>query len=176
VAKDPVAQNFLRESLKLDLLARLMLLTDLQTNELNFGFVSRDGRLPVLKAIDFLFYETDNFRLTERSFGGFLVGNGLFHYASSDKAVRYALNERSERKRLELGGGIFREEFRSWSGVIEKAKMDTRAALLSSGLSRDEVEFFTRQLDAYTEILTWNFGLFEGMFRVYSGEGYNQCR
>jgi hypothetical protein len=170
IVTDPVAQNFIEQMSMLDVLARLMLLTDLQTNGGNFGFVRQDGGLPVLKAIDFRFHETDNFRLTERDFGGFLAGNGLFHYASSDKAVRYALRERSERKRLELGREIFREEFRNWLEVLEKAKMDTREALLSSGLSGDEVELFIVELDAYTEILTGNFGLFEGMFREYSGE------
>jgi hypothetical protein len=167
IVTDPVAQNFIEQMSMLDVLARLMLLTDLQTNGGNFGFVRQDGGLPVLKAIDFRFHETDNFRLTERDFGGFLAGNGLFHYASSDKAVRYALRERSERKRLELGQEIFREEFRNWLEVLEKAKMDTREALLSSGLSGDEVELFIVELDAYTEILTGNFGLFEGMFREY---------
>ncbi|MCP5322779.1 MAG: hypothetical protein H6492_02080 [Candidatus Paracaedibacteraceae bacterium] len=167
VAEDPVAQNFLRESMKVDVLARLMLLTDLQTNGRNFGFVHKAGAFPVLRAIDFRLHETDNFRLTERDFGGFLAGNGLFHYASSDKAVRYALRERSESKRLELGRKIFSEEFRNWLDVLERAKMDTREALLSSGLSGDEVELFIVELEAHTEILKENFRLFEEMLRSY---------
>ena len=106
----------------LDILARLMLLTDLQTNGDNFGFVHVKPFLPSLKVLEFRLHETDNFKLTERDFGGFLVGNGFFNYYAADKAVCYALRNRPVKYRVTEVRSIFERDLAQWESVVESAK------------------------------------------------------
>jgi hypothetical protein len=170
IKEDPVAQNFLRQMILLDLLARLMLLSDLQTNSDNFGFIHREGELPRLRAIDFRLHNTDNFRITDRDFGGFLAGNGLFHYASSDRAVRYALRERHERERRALAKEIFARELLHWEDILERAKASTLKALTEAGLPEEELRLFIVDLNTHTDTLKANFALFDRLLHEGAGE------
>lgn len=93
VEPDAVAQNCMHEMSKLGLLARLLLLTDLQTNSGNFGpFFPGGGGAPLLKAVDFRIVQ-DVAPHTDLTFPSFLAGNGRLNYTISGpgKAMSYAL-------------------------------------------------------------------------------------
>jgi hypothetical protein len=165
IAKDPLAQNFIQQISILDLLARLMLLTDLQTNGDNFGFVHQDAAFPILKVIDFRLRETDNFSLSERDFGGFLAGNGFFNYVTADRATCYALHDRAQRLRVEEGLKIFETVFVGWEEKVEAAKVNTLKSIERSGVSRDESIKLREKLEIHTDILKENFRLFETSLR-----------
>ena len=166
IGEDPIAQNFMRQMSLLDLLARLMLLTDLQTNGHNFGFTRREGELPALRVIDFRLHDAPDFRITGENYRGFLVGNGFFSYYSADKAVCYALRNRPKEIRTVLAREIFETSLREWEPVIEEAKRQTIAALREAGLLTEDME---RDLNTHTDILKANFALFDRL--LHEGEG-----
>jgi len=173
IATDPVAQNFIEQMSMLDVLARLMLLTDLQTNGGNFGFVRRDGELPVLRVIDFRLCEVGRIEehvFNDARFRGFLVGNGFFNYVTADRATCYALHDRAVELRVREGLRIFETMFAGWEEKIEAARINTLAAVEESGMSDEEIIKLKAKLDAYTEILRENFRVFEGMLREYRGD------
>jgi hypothetical protein len=159
LSSDEVAQNFIHQVSILDILARLMLLTDLQTNGDNFGFVNVRPSLSSLRVLDFRLHETDNFKLTERDFGGFLVGNGFFNYYAADKAVCYALRNRPVQYRVSEVKSIFETDLAQWESVVETAKNETITALKENGL--EEGSKFMSDLEQHAEILLANVQLFK---------------
>lgn len=162
ISSDQVAQSFIHQMSTLDILARLMLLTDLQTNGDNFGFIrSVLPSLSSLRVLDFRLHETDNFKLTERDFGGFLVGNGFFNYYAADKAVCYALRNRPMQYRVSEVKSIFETDLALWESVVETAKNETIAALKKNGL--EEGSKFMSDLEQHAGILMANFQLFNRM-------------
>jgi hypothetical protein len=166
ISSDQAAKEFIHQMSILDILARLMLLTDLQTNGDNFGFVNVRHSLSSLRVIDFRLHETDNFKLTERDFGGFLVGNGFFNYYAADKAVCYALRNRPVQYRVAEVKSIFERDLAQWETVVEAAKNETIHALSENGL--DTGQKFISDLEHHAEILKANFQLFKTMLDEWS--------
>jgi hypothetical protein len=171
LARDELAQHFIHQMSFLDLLARLMLLTDLQTNGDNFGFVSHPASLPVLKVLDFRLCEVksaERLRLTERSFGGFLDGNGLFRYASADVAVCYALRNRPVPLRVIEARSVFDRELQGWEQAIQEATVATHRALREEvNLEATELRRLLKDLEGYSDTLRGNFRLFETSLRQW---------
>lgn len=161
ISLDQVAQSFIHHMSTLDILARLMLLTDLQTNGDNFGFVNVRPSFSLLRVLDFRLHETDNFKLTERDFGGFLVGNGFFNYYAADKAVCYALKNRPVQYRVAEVKNIFETDLALWEPVVEAAKNETIHALTESKL--EEGQTLKDELEQHAQTLMANFQLFKTM-------------
>jgi hypothetical protein len=161
LSSDPVAQSFIHQMSLLDILARLMKLTDLQTNGDNFGFVSMPLHSHKLKIIDFRLHETPDFSINSEHFRGFLVGNGFFNYYAADKAVCYALRNRPVQYRVSEVKRIFETDLALWESVVETAKNETIAALKMNGL--EEASKFMSDLENYSRILMANFQLFKTM-------------
>lgn len=99
IAGDPQAQNFIGQIAALDILSRVLRLTDVFNNSDNFGFVVHDAALPRLKAIDFRVLGERDFDFTYDHFRGFLVGNGQFMYYALHKLLSYALHYRAVESR-----------------------------------------------------------------------------
>ncbi|MBH1989612.1 MAG: hypothetical protein I8H80_00330 [Alphaproteobacteria bacterium] len=170
IATNPLAQSFVHKMSMLDVLARLMVLTDLQTNGSNFGFIHSDTRLPMLKVIDFRLAEVtrdEEYVFTESRFGGFLRGNGFFHYASADEAVCYALRNRPKKLRVAEALSVFEAQLLGWEEKIEHAKRETIEALITAKLSTIEMERLGKELETHTEILKGSFAMFERLLREY---------
>jgi hypothetical protein len=166
ISTDPIAKRFIHQVSLLDILARLMKLTDLQTNGDNFGFVVRQhDDLPSLRVIDFRLHEAADFSVNVDHFGGFLVGNGFFNYHDADKAVCYALRNRPVQHRVAEVRRIFETDLAQWESVVETAKNEAIHALEESRLENGQT--FTSDLEKYTEILKANFQLFKTMLNEW---------
>lgn len=100
IKNDPVALAILDQIAALDLLSRLLGLSDLLNNSENFGFVRKDDTCFMARVIDFRISKQTLLRLTKDHFGGFLEGNGLFNYAAAHRTIRYALRDRAEHLRV----------------------------------------------------------------------------
>ncbi len=159
IKSDRISQNFVYQMSFLDILARLMKLTDLQTNGDNFGFTNIDSGTPILKVIDFRLHETSDFSINSEHFGGFLVGNGFFNYYAADKAVCYSLRNRPKEQRVKEVKNIFETQLSEWEVIVESSKNLTAAALIESQI--EENIKFTDDLNAYAEILKENFKFFK---------------
>lgn len=175
VATDPLAQSFIHQMSLLDAFARLLVLTDLQTNGSNFGFIRGETGLPTLKVIDFRLAEVtrvEEYSFTEPRFRGFLIGNGFFNYSTADVAVCYALRNRPKALRVAETLKVFETQFLGWEEKIEHAKQRTIEALIATGFPLVERDRLIREIEIHAEILKRNFELFEGFLRTYSsGDG-----
>lgn len=67
----------------LDLLQRILRLTDLLTNSRNFGFVCQKNDEFKIKVIDFNMVQEYTNLINNEHFSGFLVGNGRYNYGDS---------------------------------------------------------------------------------------------
>ena len=167
IGSDPIAQHFMQQTVLLDLLARIMLLQDLQTNSTNFGFVQVDGGDEV-RVLDFRVMQTKSFVLDEGNFGGFLVGNGLFDY-SADKTMYYLLKYRPEHLRVECARNVFAERLMGCgeeTGFVETAYNAVHQALSQLSLP-DEDGQVLRSLSVYKAALLDNFALFSRELENY---------
>ena len=95
VAGDPQAQSFIEQIAVLDMLSRILRLTDMFNNPDNFGFVVHGSEIPRLKVVDFRVLDEERLRITSDHYGGFLEGNGHFNYAAAHKLLGYALHYRN---------------------------------------------------------------------------------
>jgi hypothetical protein len=159
ITADPVAKKFVHEMSKLDLLARLLWLTDFQTNTGNYGFVRlSDGSLRV-KAIDFRLSEInqiDQYRCSQGSFESFLVGNGLYNYINADKVVCYALKHRQQELRVqEAKHMMIAGELSQFKEAVDRAVQNVSTSL-NSNMEKALVD-----LSQYAEIIKANFQLFK---------------
>ena len=116
---------------KLDVLARLMGMTDFQTNPKNYGFTRlEDGQMKA-KAIDFRLVDQaiDKFQHDEKDFIAFLNGNGRYHYISADKVMCYTLKHREQHLRVQEARSIVRGELSGFEEVVMQAPLRTAEKL-----------------------------------------------
>lgn len=173
IASDAVAGHFLKQISLLDILARLMLLTDLQTNGGNYGFVSREGALPELRVMDFRLSEIEEVRdrvYTEDRFAGLLRGNGFFNYATADRAICYALRNRPVDLRVAEALGVVDSSLIGWGEKIEHAKALAKEGILSVSLPGDVHEKLLSDLEGFSRVLHESLAAFEGYVREYVGD------
>ena len=96
-----------QELTKMDVISRILRLSDTTTNKENFGFVEKSGS-QFLRLIDFD-VKDDYFYTGEGLFEGFLAGNGTFTYASNtDPTIRFALAKRKVAERCEIAGNFLK--------------------------------------------------------------------
>ncbi len=104
----------------LDLLSRILRLTDLQTNPDNFGFVKKSDSWHV-KVIDFRVINRYNFKINQENFKGFLKGNTQVSY--SDERVTNIFKE--YKKDLEdIAREIFLKQFKNFNFIVEQSLQD----------------------------------------------------
>jgi hypothetical protein len=163
IAADPVAKTCVHELSKQDLLARMLLLTDFQTNTGNYGFTRlKDGSLRV-KAIDFRLskvVQIDQYRCSQGSFESFLSGHGLYHYISADKVMCYALRHRQKELRVQEARNIMIGELSHFEEIVDRAVLDVSQALNQVTMTDVEKTKTHADLEQYAEIIKSNFGLF----------------
>jgi hypothetical protein len=160
VESDPVAQNFLRQISKMDLLARVLLLGDLQTNCSNFGFIFKAEEPCVIRILDFRFLREDIFEINDADVKLFNIGNGTFRASSADPAVRYALKGRALHKRIALVKEIFSNEFGQWEAILERAYTETKESLSRCGLPEDDLKKLNSDLADDFRVYQANFAFF----------------
>lgn len=95
------------ELAKMDVISRILRLSDTTTNKENFGFVKNEDSLS-LRLIDFD-VKDDYFYTGDGLFEGFLAGNGTFTYASNtDPTIRFALAKRSVEERRQIAANFLK--------------------------------------------------------------------
>ena len=164
IGSDPIAQHFMQQTVLLDLLARIMRLTDFQTNSTNFGFVETDQGY-LAKVLDFRMLPKEQLH---SSFHGFLDGNGLFDY-SADKTMHYLLTDRSQHLRVQCARSVFSECLMGYggeTGFVETAYNAVHQALSQLSLP-DEDGQVLRSLSVYKAALLDNFALFSRELENY---------
>lgn len=165
---DESAQNFMHQQATLDIMTRIMRLCDLLNNPENFGFVSCDDMHPQLRVIDFRVMDTKELLLLEDGdFRGFLVGNGIYNYASSHDAMCYVLRNRPRGARVADALQIMNTTLVSLMEVINRAHQiiftylqkdifDTNRQKLEADLGtyatiiRENAEFFKKELEGWS--------------------------
>ena len=164
IGSDPIAQHFMQQTVLLDLLARIMRLTDFQTNSTNFGFVETDQGY-LAKVLDFRMLPKEQLH---SSFHGFLDGNGLFDY-SADKTMHYLLTDRPEHLRVECARNVFAERLMGCgeeTGFVETAYNAVHQALSQLSLPEEDGQVL-RSLSVYKAALLDNFALFSTRLTEY---------
>lgn len=101
IAGDPQAQSFLEQIAVLDILSRILRLTDMFNNPDNFGFVMHGEEIPRLKVVDFRVLGAERFSIEREQYTGFLDGNGHFNYAVAHRLLSYALHYRDVNSRCQ---------------------------------------------------------------------------
>jgi hypothetical protein len=170
IARDPVSESFVRMMSILDLVARLIRLTDLQTNGGNFGFVrplNHESFLPLLRIIDFRLVAEKYFqRVHLGDWELFLKGEGFFE-DNLDERVEYILQTRDVELRKGLAADIFQHELVEWTNVMSAAVEKVKASIhqLSEISDEDKADLF-RKLDEDAKILIENFDFFKQELEV----------
>ena len=164
IQRNPVASNFARQISKLDVVSRLMRLTDLLSNSENFGFTDKElGKM--LTVIDFRIADNAfQHNFDSRDFGGFTVGNGFFRYDTADKIVAYMLRERALEYRVRTAFEIMVTELETMPFAIKRAYDRVQSLpkdLLSDDITPDNSEKFLRTLSDYKDALLHNYGFFK---------------
>ncbi|CAG9320305.1 unnamed protein product [Blepharisma stoltei] len=104
------------ELIKIDVISRILRLSDTTTNKENFGFLEINGQIS-LHLIDFDIKEEFNY-IGDGLFEGFLAGNGKFQYASNtDPIIRYALANRNQTDRVQAAAHFFDNNFNIFQAV-----------------------------------------------------------
>jgi hypothetical protein len=113
VAGDSQAQNFIGQIAALDILSRVLRLTDMFNNPDNFGFALHGSGFPRLRVLDFRVLGEGEFKIEHEHYRGFLAGNGHFNYAVAHKLLSYTLHYRdvgnrslTARQALSTGGPL----------------------------------------------------------------------
>ncbi len=172
IADDPVAQNFISQMVNLDIVTRICRLHDLLNNPGNFGFFESSSQPPSIRVIDFRVIDDPLLRQENYDpFGGFLVGNGLYNYASSHRTMCYVLHDRPRNTRVETARNIMS------SGLADSIKEATQVAY------REVMEYLSQdvfvphhaklipQLEEYVEALMQNVGFFFSKLHEWKPEG-----
>jgi hypothetical protein len=169
-AEEGIARNFVHEVAKLDVIARIMRLTDFQTNPGNYGFVpGSDGRLKA-KAIDFRLNSKDpnEIRFGEHFFKGFLDGNGYYDYSSTGKAMYYALRKRQRHLRVQEAQIIMERELKEFETIVDRASMFVSETLSTQiPMTPDDQTSRQRELAQYADIIKSNFRLFRDQLQQW---------
>lgn len=165
ISQDPVAHNFVRLITVLDVLARIIRLTDLQTNGGNYGFAQPSGGaslLPLLKIIDFrVIAEKCLQRMHQGDLEQFLGGEGFFE-DNLDERIEYILKNRDVNLRKALVADILARELANWMSHVDVAlaKVQNGIEQLTVVSIEDKVALL-KKLEDDVRILKDNYSFFQ---------------
>ncbi len=145
----------------LDLISRIMRLSDLQTNSGNFGFSSTAHNY-IVRAIDFRVGDDDiSYEVNEDHYRGLLEGNGPYSY-TGDNLISYVLKEQEEPLRIERAKIVFKAMLSNYKEVLDKTYQEVSKALEST-TSEDSsnLENLKKALDSYLKDVHHNFEFFQ---------------
>ena len=167
INSDRQSSMFVHEMSKMDVLARLMGLTDFQTNPGNYGFIQEKDRPLMVKVLDFRLVDQaiDKFQHDDKDFTAFLRGNGLYHYISADKVMCYALRHRQQHLRVREAESIIDNELANFEKTVTLATLDVLHSLDSVMMTDTERERTKVDLEQYSDIIKYNFRLFRDQLK-----------
>ena len=167
--KNPT-EDFIKGMISLDLLSRILRLTDLQTNPENFGFVEKEGSYRV-KVIDFRIQGDAIFNVTEDHFKGLLAGNGSVTY--HDSAMYFLFKKWNGKERILMTKNIFEESFFNFEDKIKNSAEQVIKAITSLSEKKQidlkpQAGILEEQLLEYNNAITDNFKFFKEKLEGYS--------
>ena len=145
----------------LDLISRIMRLSDLQTNPGNFGFSSTMGGY-IVRAMDFKVANDDmSYKTGEDHFRGLLEGNGTFNYGA-DKLINFVLREQDITLRIARAKKVFNSKFGNYKKALELAYKGVYNALHNT-IKKDvsNLEALEKTLKNYLQDIEDNFEFFQ---------------
>jgi len=163
ITSNSTSKMFIHEMSKIDLLARILRLTDFQTNTDNYGFLRLENGVTKIKALDFRLISTEpeELMLGDHFFKAFENGNGLYHYPTADRAMCYVLRHRQKNLRVLEARAIINEEFLRFESIIEEAKMHVKDSLSRISIPSEERDKIQIDLNKYSEVIKHNFQCFK---------------
>lgn len=167
IKDDPVALAILDQMAALDLLSRLLGLSDLLNNSENFGFVRKDDTCFMARVIDFRISKQTVLRLTKDHFGGFLEGNGLFNYAAAHRTIRYALRDRVESLRVATALRMLEGPLQNLAAEAGRAAEAVKTYFTKDDTFEDCLEPLLSELETYKDNIQHNFQLFYENMKAY---------
>jgi len=143
---------------ELDILSRLLRLTDVGTNGGNFGFVQdrQDEENYLMKIIDFGIAEGSSYEIEKAHFKGFLNGNGIYNY---DPIIVQILQE--DKKEITETYALFLKLHDKLlkDNIVDTSKQEVEK-IIGNALPKSE-------LDNYASAIKENFELFKQLFENY---------
>ncbi len=122
IENDEKSKKFCYEITKMNLLVRIIYMTDLHDNSGNFGFIIDDqGGLKELKIVDMHAWLGDH----PTSVKSFMTGNGIFVAATSTPSVIYAFKARDTKLRLQDAQNIMYNELNNFESALKQAYDET---------------------------------------------------
>ncbi len=142
----------------LDLLSRILRLTDLQTNSGNFGFVNKSDGWHI-KAIDFRVVNEQNFKINKEYFQGFLEGNTQVSY--SDEPIKNIFKKHKDLE--QIARNIFSNQFKNFYQIVKESAQEVFEAIknnVKEQTSAKDLQNMKEALFSYTEAIEYNFNVF----------------
>lgn len=171
IQNDAITQNFLMQVSALDLLSRILRLHDLLNNAENFGFLIREGEMPVLKVLDFRVADEKEFTVDSERFGGFLAGNGWYNYAGSHRAMRYGLHDRLRAERVASALQVLTQgSLAQLHQHVGLAYEDIRTYITETDVFSDDIAELMGKLNIFHEALHKNIEFFVGKLTSWEPE------
>lgn len=162
VQTDAVAQSFMRNVMRLDLLSRVLRLGDTTTNPSNFGFANCERGVSDLRLIDFRVpNKTERLTVTDDNFGGFLEGNGEFNYNGEHPGVKYALHNRAPHLRMYSALAIMNEDLARFLDHMGAAHRFVTRYIRENREFQDKADELIVELDRYKDAIADNFQFFK---------------
>ncbi len=145
----------------LDLISRIMRLSDLQTNSGNFGFSSTMDDY-IVRAIDFRIANDDmSYKIGEDHFLGLLEGNGAFNYGA-DKLINLVLREQDRDFRIARAKRVFNSKFSNYEKALKSTYEYVLNALRNTTTEDlSNLEALEKALKNYLQDIEGNFKFFQ---------------
>ncbi len=161
IENDPISQKFIYEATKLNLIVRILGLSDLFSNADNFGFIIEDEKLNKLKIVDAMLF--DESRVRQESIKTFKEGNSVFSPAqASSHSLTYACKTRELKLRLKTAEEILNaENFNDFENILKKSKSNINLTVEKYIKDKEDKEDFNNQLEERYINILHNFNLFK---------------
>eukprot|EP01041_Mallomonas_annulata_P010668 gene10668-22262_t len=161
IQTDVTAQNFLLQLSSLDMLTRILQLSDLIDNPDNFGFLKREGQNPVLKVVDFHVFDPKGVIASGQNFEAFLAGNGWFKYSGVHPVIRYGLRKRPVKDRVATALDVLTKTTLSkLDEHVRRAYEDVRSYIVDTAVFEDVRSQLLEDLDLYNKAVRSNIQFF----------------
>ncbi len=144
IENDEKSKKFCYEITKMNLLVRIIYMTDLHDNSGNFGFIIDDqGGLKELKIVDMHAWLGDH----PTSVKSFMTGNGIFVAATSTPSVSYAFKSRDVNLRLEDAKKVMNNELKKFEDMLKEAYNEILPMINKHYVDTDKAEIEIEALE-----------------------------
>ncbi len=157
IEKDEKSLKFIKEVSKINIIMRILGLTDLHNNSSNFGFIINKNELMDLKIID---SRISNLDLLE-GIKSFETGNGVYQSGTSTNSVDYAFKTRNLELRLEEANNIINSILINFESLLNNSKSEVINVMKKNIKDTESIKCFEIQLSDRCEGILNNYQVFK---------------